>query len=154
MLTRALRATPVMSLVVIATLGLGIGANTAIFTVVNSLLLRTLPVPAPDLVTVSSDYALAHGFKAGAGWNYQMWKRLQTMPPVFKGVLLWLQPDSAGGAAVRVSESPQIRIGRPPAIGAKKPVIDERPQPLPQQDRRCPLDVGRDRVDRRTDADG
>ena len=38
--------------------GLGTGANTAIFTVVNSLLLRTLPVPAPDhLVTVSSDYS-------------------------------------------------------------------------------------------------
>ena len=45
MAIRALRATPVVSLVVIATLGLGIGANTAIFTVVNSLLLRTLPVP-------------------------------------------------------------------------------------------------------------
>ena len=93
MAIRALRATPVVSLVVIATLGLGIGANTAIFTVVNSLLLRTLPVPAPDrLVTISSDYALAHGFKAGAGWNYQMWKRLQTMPPLFEGVLLWSQP--------------------------------------------------------------
>lgn len=93
MAIRALRATPVVSLVVIATLGLGIGANTAIFTVVNSLLLRTLPVPAPDrLVTVSSDYALAHGFKAGAGWNYQMWKRLQQMPPLFGGVLLWSQP--------------------------------------------------------------
>ena len=93
MAVRALRATPVVSLVVIATLGLGIGANTAIFTVVNSLLLRTLPVPAPDrLVTVSSDYALAHGFKSGVGWNYQMWKRLQTMPPLFEGVLLWSQP--------------------------------------------------------------
>ena len=93
MAIRALRATPVVSLVVIATLGLGIGANTAIFTVVNSLLLRTLPVPAPDhLVTVSSDYALAHGFKSGVGWNYQMWKRLQTMPPLFEGVLLWSQP--------------------------------------------------------------
>ncbi len=40
MAIRALRATPVVSLVVIATLGLGIGANTAIFTVVNSLLLQ------------------------------------------------------------------------------------------------------------------
>jgi putative ABC transport system permease protein len=93
MAIRALRATPVVSLVVIATLGLGIGANTAIFTVVNSLLLRTLPVPAPDhLVTVSSHYALAHGFKSGVGWSYQMWKRLQTMPPLFEGVLLWSQP--------------------------------------------------------------
>ena len=85
MAIRALRATPVVSLVVIATLGLGIGANTAIFTVVNSLLLRALPVPAPDrLVTVSSDYALAHGFKAGAGWNYQMWTRLQTDAAAFR----------------------------------------------------------------------
>ena len=53
----------------------------------------------------------------------------------------------------KVRESPRIRIGRPRAIGATKPVIDEYRQSLPQQNRRCPLDVGRDRADRRADAD-
>ena len=42
---RALRATPVVSLVAALSLALGIGANTAIFSLVNSLLLRALPVP-------------------------------------------------------------------------------------------------------------
>ena len=41
---RALRATPVVSAVAILSLALGIGANTAIFSLVNSLMLRSLPV--------------------------------------------------------------------------------------------------------------
>ena len=93
MAIRSLRATPVVSNVVVLTLALGLGANTAIFSVVNSLLLRTLPVPEPGrLVTVSSDFALGHGFKAGAGWSYEMWTRMQQMPALFAGALLWSQP--------------------------------------------------------------
>jgi predicted permease len=90
---RSLRAAPVVAVVVTLTLAAGIGANTALFTVVNSLLLRTLPVPAADrLATISSDYAVSHGFKAGVGWNYAMWTRLQQAPPLFDGVLAWSQP--------------------------------------------------------------
>jgi predicted permease len=90
---RALRTASGVSVVIVITLALGIGANTAIFTVVNSLLLRTLPVPAPDrLVTISSDYAISHGFKSGAGWNYAMWTRMQQAPALFDGVVAWSQP--------------------------------------------------------------
>jgi putative ABC transport system permease protein len=45
---RALRGTPVVSAVAILSLALGIGANTAIFSIVNALMLRTLPVQAPQ----------------------------------------------------------------------------------------------------------
>src|SRR6185503_11119687 len=45
---RALLATPVVSLVAVLSLALGIGANTAIFSIIDSLLLRSLPVRAPD----------------------------------------------------------------------------------------------------------
>jgi predicted permease len=49
---RTLRRTPALSLVIIASLAIGIGANTAIFSVVNALLLKPLPYPHPDRLAV------------------------------------------------------------------------------------------------------
>ncbi len=45
---RRLARTPVFTLATVMMLALGIGANTAIFTVVNGVLLRPLPFPEPD----------------------------------------------------------------------------------------------------------
>jgi hypothetical protein len=49
---RALLKRPVLTAVIVASLAIGIGANTAIFSVVNALLLRPLPYPDPDHLAV------------------------------------------------------------------------------------------------------
>ncbi len=63
---RLLRKSPAFSAVVTLTLALGIGANTALFSLVDNLLLRSLPVRDPDqLVQVSVIPILPGGFKKG-----------------------------------------------------------------------------------------
>ncbi len=54
---RSLLSRPAFTVTVIATLALGIGANTAIFTLVDAFLLRPLPVPHPEQLVIVSDPA-------------------------------------------------------------------------------------------------
>jgi predicted permease len=73
---RTLRATPVLTAAAALSLALGIGANTAIFSIVDGLLLRGLPVAAPErLVTISSGDAAATNDVAS--WSYPVFERLR-----------------------------------------------------------------------------
>src|SRR5262249_18652757 len=84
---RKLLLTKIVTTVVVLSLALGIGANTAMFSLVSSLLLRPLPIVAPErLVTISSATADHEGFPAD--WTYAVWQQIQRTS-LFEGATAW-----------------------------------------------------------------
>jgi putative ABC transport system permease protein len=65
---------PGFTLIVVLTLSLGIGANTAIFSVVHALLLRPLPYHEPDRLVLLSDKGRASGRNSIPYPNFSDWR--------------------------------------------------------------------------------
>ena len=80
---RMLRASPGFTAIALLTLALGIGANTAIFGVVNSLLLRPLPVKDPEQLVVLVNA------RGRSGANSDVWEQLRQQSDLFDGLLAW-----------------------------------------------------------------
>jgi predicted permease len=75
----------------IVTFALGIGATTAVFSLINGVVLRELPVKDPHrLATISSHIAIRQGRLAGFGWSYPMWERLRNRAQAFDGAFVWM----------------------------------------------------------------
>lgn len=80
---RSLRATPLVSLVAVLSLALGIGANTAMFSILDSLLLRALPVRDPGRLVL-----LRLGTQQ-TSWTNPIWEQIRARGDLFDGVLAW-----------------------------------------------------------------
>lgn len=115
--TRTLLNRPVFAICTIATLALGIGANTAIFTLVNSVLLRPLPYPdSHRLVRVSggATFARFESIKTAESLASVAAFNVFTADVAFSGEGNEV-PD--GVKAVRVSSNLLSVLGVPPRVG-------------------------------------
>jgi predicted permease len=84
---RTLRRTPGFTVVAVLTLALGIGANTAIFTLLDQVLLRLLPVKDPRALVLLTMKGKHYGSNWGANAiSYPMYKDFQAHNEVFSGM--------------------------------------------------------------------
>ncbi len=74
-----LRKQPGFTLVAIITLALGIGANTAIFSVINGVLLKSLPFPEPERLVAMTESSKEVPVMSVAYPNYLDWQARQTV---------------------------------------------------------------------------
>ena len=88
---KGLRKTPLFTAVAVGSIALGIGANTAVFTLLDQVVLRLLPVKAPhELVQVTTPpgtESYGGGMGDGSELSYAMFRDLRDHNEVFSGML-------------------------------------------------------------------
>jgi len=132
---RAFRKSPVFTVVAILSLALGIGANTAIFTLLDQVLLRSMPVKDPQQLVLLH----MEGFHYGSNWGYNslsypMYRDFQDHNSAFTGMFCRRiqdfsfgfqgQTERARGEMVSGTYFPVLGVG--PAIGRTFTPDDDR----------------------------
>jgi predicted permease len=104
---RGLGREPTFAITVILTLALGIGANIAVFQLIDAVRLRTLPVRAPEEL---AQVRIAGGNRGAGITNGEyaeltrpMWEAIASHQRAFSGVFAW------GASDARVGEPPELR---------------------------------------------
>src|ERR1700722_9431124 len=108
---RTLGKNPGFTIVAILTLALGIGANAAIFSLTDQVLLRLLPVERPRELVVLTSPGVNHGrvwsdIEGGPSFSYPMYKDLRDRNEVFAGLLasFHVQVNVAGHGESQLAE--------------------------------------------------
>ena len=127
---RSLLTTPLISGIAILSLALGIGANSAIFSVMENVLLRNLPVQEPArLANLCSTGPISGSVSTGnpgsCVFSYPMLRDLQQVEGAFSGVAgyrafganLAYRGDTLSGGGMSVSGSYFPVLGTQPALG-------------------------------------
>ena len=119
---RVLLARPGFTAVAVLTLALGIGANTAIFTVVNAVLLRPLPFDEPDRLVLLAERTTQLPTVTTSWPNYVDWRdgsrsfeAVAAMRPLTMTLTEQGEPDRLAAKMVTASLLPMLRVS--PAIG-------------------------------------
>ena len=84
---RMLVKNPGFAFVVVFTLALGIGANAAIFSLTDKVLLQSLPVDKPEQLAVISSFDTKGGTRVDNSFSYPMYQNLRDKNDVFSGVI-------------------------------------------------------------------
>src|SRR3712207_913607 len=132
---RMLIKNPAFSAIAVIALALGIGANTAIFSVVSAVLLRPLPFPEPEQI-VAVWAADSKSPDSRAPFSYPDFADLRAQNQVFSGLAAYDSTSAAlsenGGAAANVQGAmitadllPLLRVS--PVIGRAFTADDEKP---------------------------
>jgi macrolide transport system ATP-binding/permease protein len=120
---RSLRNSPGFAIIAVVTLGLGMAVNTTVFSVVNGLLLRALPVPHAEQITVlAMKQPGAEGFQSFSYPDYQdIRSQAEASGEVFgyRTTLVGLIADGKGDHCVmsRVTGNYFSALGIKPALG-------------------------------------
>lgn len=107
--TRTLRRAPLFTGVAVLSIAFGISANTAVFTLVDQVLLRTMPVRDPGAlvqVTARGTESYGGGMGDGSELSYAMYRDLRDHNEVFAEMFcrfLWSVHLTAGGQSERVT---------------------------------------------------
>ncbi len=131
---RSMRKAPMFTLVVVLSLALGIGANTAIFSIFDQVLLRMLPVRDPSRLVLIASRGSHTGSNRGSNvLSYPMFKDYREKNKVFTGVLcrrgesinVGYQGSAERRQAEMVSGSYFEVLGVQPAVGRVFSMSDE-----------------------------
>jgi len=126
---RSLSKAPLLSLVVVLSLGLGIGANTGIYSLLRQVILTALPVPHPEQLVLLTAPANTKGGRNSAGnagnmefiFSYPLFRELEKRPEGLTGLAAFR--DTGANLAYGTQTSPgsvlMVSGGYFPVLGVR-----------------------------------